>query len=95
MLYGLLASFFWGSSYALYTYPISWWGPLGFSLVIETTAMLFGLVLVIRDGLLKKLLNYISAKHILKYLQLGFLLVADSLLAHHGLFHAEYVRTTL
>ena len=74
MLYGVLASFFWGSSYALYTYPISYWGPLGFSLVIETTAMLFGLVLVIRDGLLKKLFNYISAKHIFTYLKLGLLL---------------------
>ena len=79
MLYGVLASFFWGSSYALYTYPISWWGPLGFSLVIETTAMLFGLVLVIRDGLFKDLFEYISAIHILKYLQLGFLLVAGGL----------------
>ncbi|MEY4050259.1 MAG: EamA-like transporter family [Bacteroidota bacterium] len=79
MLYGVLASFFWGSSYALYTYPISWWGPLGFSLVVETTAMLFGLVLVIRDGLLKNLLNYISAKHIFTYLKLGFLLVAGGL----------------
>ena len=79
MLYGVLASFFWGSSYALYTYPISWWGPLGFSLVIETTAMLFGLVLVIRDGLLKDLFKYISAIHMLKYLQLGFLLVAGGL----------------
>ncbi|MCX6212212.1 MAG: DMT family transporter [Bacteroidetes bacterium] len=79
MLYGVLASFFWGSSYALYTYPISWWGPLGFSLVVETTAMLFGLVLVVRDGLFKDLLNYISAIHILKYLQLGFLLVAGGL----------------
>ena len=79
MLYGLVASFFWGSSYALYTYPISWWGPLGFSLVIETTAMLFGLVLVIRDGLLKNLSNYISTKHIFTYLKLGVLLVAGGL----------------
>ncbi|MFM1840938.1 MAG: hypothetical protein RIR47_987, partial [Bacteroidota bacterium] len=38
VLYGLASSFFWGSSYALYTYPIQWWGPLGFSLVIESTA---------------------------------------------------------
>jgi len=79
MLYGVLASFFWGSSYALYTYPISYWGPLGFSLVIETTAMLFGLVLVIRDGLLKSLFNYISAKHIFTYLKLGLLLVSGGL----------------
>jgi len=79
MLYGVLASFFWGSSYALYTYPISYWGPLGFSLVIETTAMLFGLVLVIRDGLLKNLFNYISAKHIFTYLKLGLLLVSGGL----------------
>ena len=78
-MYGVLASFFWGSSYALYTYPIKWWGPLGFSLVIETTAMLFGLVLVIRDGLLKSLFNYISAKHITTYLKLGLLLVAGGL----------------
>ena len=79
MWYGLVASFFWGSSYALYTYPISWWGPLGFSLVIETTAMLFGLVLVIRDGLLKNLSNYISTKHIFTFLKLGVLLVAGGL----------------
>ena len=79
MLYGILASFFWGSSYALYTYPIRWWGPLGFSLVIETTAMLFGLVLVIRDGLLKNIFNYISSKHIATYLKLGLLLVAGGL----------------
>ena len=79
MLFGLLASFFWGSSYALYVYPISYWGPLGFSFVIETTAMLFGFVLVIKDGLLKNTFNYISAKHIVTYLKLGLLLVSGGL----------------
>jgi drug/metabolite transporter (DMT)-like permease len=47
--------------------------------VIETTAMLFGLVLVIRDGLIKNLFNYISAKHIFTYLKLGLLLVSGGL----------------
>jgi len=40
VLFGFASSFFWGSSYALYKFPISWWGPLGFSFIIETTAML-------------------------------------------------------
>jgi drug/metabolite transporter (DMT)-like permease len=74
VLYGLASSFFWGSSYALYTYPIQWWGPLGFSFVIETTAMLFGLVLIIRDGLLSSLHQYIKATHIQ-----GILLVTGGL----------------
>ena len=47
ILYGIASSFFWGSSFALYKFPIAWWGPLGFSLIIESVAMLFGLVLVI------------------------------------------------
>ena len=41
--------------------------------------MLFGLVLVIRDGLLKNLFNYLSAKHIFTYLKLGLLLVSGGL----------------
>ena len=79
VLYGLASSFFWGSSYALYTYPIQWWGPLGFSLVIESTAMLFGLVLVIRDGLFHQLLNYVKSIHIQTYIIQGLLLVAGGL----------------
>jgi drug/metabolite transporter (DMT)-like permease len=79
VLYGLASSFFWGSSYALYTYPIQWWGPLGFSFVIETTAMLFGFVLVVRDGLLRKLFNYIKAIHIQTYIVQGMLLVLGGL----------------
>lgn len=79
VLYGLASSFFWGSSYALYTYPIQWWGPLGFSFIIETTAMLFGLVLVIRDGLFKKLFHYIKATHIQTYIVQGILLVSGGL----------------
>jgi uncharacterized membrane protein len=79
VLYGLASSFFWGSSYALYKFPIGWWGPLGFSFVIETTAMLFGLVLVIRDGLLKQLFNYVKSVHIQTYIVQGILLVAGGL----------------
>ena len=79
VLYGLASSFFWGSSYALYKYPISWWGPLGFSFVIETTAMLFGLVLVVRDGLLSKLFQYVKSVHIQTYIVQGILLVAGGL----------------
>lgn len=79
VLYGLASSFFWGSSYALYTYPIQWWGPLGFSFVIETTAMLFGLVLIIRDGLLASVHQYIKSTHIQTYIVQGILLVAGGL----------------
>jgi drug/metabolite transporter (DMT)-like permease len=79
IIYGLASSFFWGSSYALYTYPISWWGPLGFSLVIETTAMLFGLAMVVKDGMLQDLFKYLEAKHIVEYLILGVLLVLGGL----------------
>jgi drug/metabolite transporter (DMT)-like permease len=79
VLYGLASSFFWGSSYALYKFPISWWGPLGFSFVIETTAMLFGFVLVVRDGLLGKLFKYLKAIQIQTYIVQGVLLVAGGL----------------
>jgi drug/metabolite transporter (DMT)-like permease len=79
ILFGVLSSFFWGSSYALYALPISWWGPLGFSLVIEATAMLFGLILVIKEGLFFSLFNYIKLQHIKEYLILGALLVVGGL----------------
>ena len=79
VLFGLASSFFWGSSYALYKFPISWWGPLGFSFIIETTAMLFGFVLVIRDGLLGKLFDYVKAVHIQTYIVQGILLVTGGL----------------
>jgi drug/metabolite transporter (DMT)-like permease len=79
VLFGFASSFFWGSSYALYKFPISWWGPLGFSFIIETTAMLFGLVLVVRDGLLRKLFNYVQAVHIQTYIVQGILLVTGGL----------------
>jgi len=79
IIYGLASSFFWGSSYALYTFPISWWGPLGFSFIVETTAMTFGFVLVVRDGLLKQVLKYVDLAHIGEYLILGALLVVGGL----------------
>jgi drug/metabolite transporter (DMT)-like permease len=79
ILYGIASSFFWGSSFALYKFPIAWWGPLGFSLIIESVAMLFGLVLVIKDGLLNQLTTYLKLIHIRAYLILGALLVIGGL----------------
>lgn len=79
MLYGLASSFFWGSSYALYKFPIAWWGPLGFSLIIESVAMLFGLVLVVKYGLSNQLVSYLKAIHLKAYLILGALLVIGGL----------------
>jgi len=79
MLYGIASSFFWGSSYALYKFPIGWWGPLGWSLIIETVAMLFGLVLVLKDGLANQLFSYVQTIHIKAYLILGALLVIGGL----------------
>jgi drug/metabolite transporter (DMT)-like permease len=80
VLYGLASSFFWGSSYALYNYPITkWWGPLGFSFIVETTAMLFGLVLIIKDGLLGQIFNYTKSIHIQTYIIQAILLVAGGL----------------
>jgi drug/metabolite transporter (DMT)-like permease len=79
ILYGIASSFFWGSSFALYKFPIAWWGPLGFSLIIESVAMLFGLVLVIKDGLLNQLTAYLKLIHVRAYLILGALLVVGGL----------------
>jgi drug/metabolite transporter (DMT)-like permease len=79
ILYGIASSFFWGSSFALYKFPIAWWGPLGFSLIIESVAMLFGLVLVIKDGLLNQLTTYLKFVHIRAYLILGAMLVIGGL----------------
>jgi drug/metabolite transporter (DMT)-like permease len=79
IVYGIASSFFWGSSFALYKFPISWWGPLGFSLIIESVAMLFGLVLVIKDGLVHQLTAYLKLIHIRAYLILGALLVIGGL----------------
>jgi drug/metabolite transporter (DMT)-like permease len=79
LLYGIASSFFWGSSYALYKFPIGWWGPLGFSLIIEAVAMLFGLVLVIKDGLVNQLFSYLKWMHLKAYLLLGALLVIGGL----------------
>jgi drug/metabolite transporter (DMT)-like permease len=79
IVYGIASSFFWGSSFALYKFPIAWWGPLGFSLIIESVAMLFGLVLVIKDGLLNQLTIYLKLIHIKAYLILGALLVIGGL----------------
>jgi drug/metabolite transporter (DMT)-like permease len=79
IVYGVASSFFWGSSFALYKFPIAWWGPLGFSLIIESVAMLFGLVLVIKDGLLNQLTSYLKLIHIKAYLILGALLVIGGL----------------
>jgi len=79
IVFGIASSFFWGSSFALYKFPIGWWGPLGFSLIIESVAMLFGLVLVIKDGLLNQLTSYLKLIHIKAYLILGALLVIGGL----------------
>ena len=79
ILYGIASSFFWGSSFALYTFPIAWWGPLGFSLIVESVAMLFGLVLVIQGGLMHQLTSYLKLVHIRAYLMLGALLVIGGL----------------
>ncbi|MEY3619819.1 MAG: hypothetical protein RLZZ391_185 [Bacteroidota bacterium] len=79
ILYGIASSFFWGSSYALYKFPIGWWGPLGFSLIIESVAMLFGLVLVLKDGMVNQLFSYLKWSHLKAYLILGALLVIGGL----------------
>jgi len=79
ILYGIASSFFWGSSFALYKFPIAWWGPLGFSLIIESVAMLFGLALVIKDGLFNQIITYLKFIHIRAYLILGALLVIGGL----------------
>ncbi len=79
MLYGIASSFFWGSSYALYKFPIAWFGPLAFSLIIESVAMLFGLTLVIKDGVVNQLFSYIKFIHLKAYLILGALLVIGGL----------------
>jgi len=80
VLFGLAASFFWGSSYALYNYPITkWWGPLGFSFIVETTAMLFGLVLILKEGMLGQLFKYTKKIHLQTYIVQGVLLVVGGL----------------
>ncbi len=79
LFYGIASSFFWGSSYALYKFPIAWFGPLAFSLIIESVAMVFGLVLVIQDGLAKQLIYYLKPIHLSAYLVLGALLVIGGL----------------
>ena len=91
MLYGLASSFFWGSSYALYKFPIAWWGPLGFSLIIESVAMLFGLVLVVKDGFSNQLVSYLKAIHLKAYLILGALLVIGGLAINMSYGHLPVV----
>jgi len=41
--------------------------------------MLFGLTMVVKDGMLKDLFKYLEAKHIVEYLILGVLLVLGGL----------------
>lgn len=39
-IYAMLAAFFWGTSFALFKFPIKWTGALGFAFILECTVCL-------------------------------------------------------
>lgn len=69
----LLASFFWGISYALFKLPIKWLGPLPFSFILELSITLFALVTAFVNGSYRQITKKVNIKIIHHYFILALL----------------------
>jgi uncharacterized membrane protein len=69
----LLASFFWGISYALFKLPIKWLGALPFSFILELSITLFALVTAFVNGSYQEITKNINIKTIHHYFILALL----------------------
>jgi drug/metabolite transporter (DMT)-like permease len=76
--YSILASFFWGTSYALFKLATKWIGAIPLSFLLESTVLLMSL-LWITGSKLSFLKNDVSKEHVFHYLILGVLLTAGTL----------------
>ena len=84
IIMSLLASFFWGISYALFKIPIKQIGILPFSFVLESSITLFFLVIIkSRKQLLA--INQLRSKQIKHYFILALLVVLGTLFVNLGL----------
>jgi len=61
----LLASFFWGISYALFKLPIKWVGAFPFSFILEFSITIFALIIIIFKGSSQQLFkkSYFKSAH--------------------------------
>ncbi len=75
----LLASFFWGISYALFKIPIRWIGPIPFSFILEFTISLFALVLLLINGSLRHVIHKRPFKPNKHYWILALLVIGGTL----------------
>jgi drug/metabolite transporter (DMT)-like permease len=90
----LLASFFWGISYALFKIPIKQIGILPFSFFLESSVTLFFLVIIkVRKDLL--IINQLQRKQIKHYFILAILVVLGTLFVNLGLKNTSIFSFTI
>lgn len=69
----LLASFFWGISYALFKIPVRWVGALPFSFILELSITLFALLVAIANGTIKQIIKKFHLRAFRPYFILALL----------------------
>ena len=74
----LLASFFWGISYALFKLPIKWVGALPFSFILEFSTTIFALMSILFNGSFKQLFKKAYFKTAHHYFILAILLAGGT-----------------
>jgi|LakMenE18May11ns_1017448.scaffolds.fasta_scaffold9940257_3 drug/metabolite transporter (DMT)-like permease len=77
--YAILASFFWGVTYALFKYPIRWVGPIALAFLLESAVTITALVW---SFIMKSTIDFsdiTNPKNIKHYLMLAFLLINGTL----------------
>ncbi len=74
----LLASFFWGISYALFKIPIKWVGALTFSFILELSITFFALVTAIVNGTITEIFKKEHFKTAHHYFILAILLAGGT-----------------
>ncbi len=77
--YSLIASFFWGVSYALFKQFISMLGVIPFAFVLEFSVLIISFLWIVRSKKIFYLRNQFIKKHIKHYLVLSVLLLGGTL----------------
>jgi drug/metabolite transporter (DMT)-like permease len=77
--YAILASFFWGVTYALFKYPIKWVGPIALAFLLESAVTITALIwsLIIKSKI--DFSDITNPKNIKHYIVLAFLLINGTL----------------
>ena len=93
--YSLIASFFWGVSYALFKQSVSMLGVVPFAFVLEFSVLFISFLWIIRTDKKVFLRKQFIKKHIKHYLVLSVLLLGGTLFYNLALLHNTVLELNL